>query len=323
MRAIVIQDKRLELRDVPTPEPGPGQVRVRIRASAVNRADLLQRAGHYPAPPDAPADIPGLELAGEVSAVGPGAELAVGDRVYGLTGGGAYAEEVVVHARTLARMPDGLGFREAAAIPEAYLTAYDAIVLQAGLMAGETLLVHAAGSGVGVAALQLAAALGVRAIGTVRTADKAPRIEALGAKALVVGKDAKFADRVKELGGADVVLELVGGSYVPESLASMSERGRLVLVGLLAGAKAELDLGLVLRKRLRVMGTVMRARPLEEKIAAGRVLARNLTPLVEAGKLAPIIDRVFPLAEAEAAMDHVASNASFGKVVLEIDAKTP
>lgn len=318
MRAIVIQDKRLELRDVPTPEPGPGQVRVRIRASAVNRADLLQRAGHYPAPPDAPADIPGLELAGEVSAVGPGAELAVGERVYGLTGGGAYAEEVVVHGRTLARMPEDLGFREAAAIPEAYLTAYDAIVLQAGLMAGETLLVHAAGSGVGIAALQLASALGVRAIGTVRTADKAPRIEALGAKALVVGKDAKFADRVKELGGADVVLELVGGSYVPESLASMSERGRLVLVGLLAGAKAELDLGLVLRKRLRVMGTVMRARPLEEKIAAGRVLARNLTPLVEAGKLAPIIDRVFPLAEAEAAMDHVASNASFGKVVLEV-----
>lgn len=318
MRAIVIQDKRLELRDVPTPEPGPGQVRVRIHASAVNRADLLQRAGHYPAPPDAPQDIPGLELAGEVSAVGPGAELAIGDRVYGLTGGGAYAEEVVVHGRTLARMPEALGFREAAAIPEAYLTAYDAIVLQAGLMAGETLLVHAAGSGVGVAALQLATALGVRAIGTVRSLDKAPRIEALGAKALVVGKDGHFADRVKELGGADVVLELVGGGYVPESLASMSERGRLVLVGLLAGARADVDLGLVLRKRLRVMGTVMRARPLEEKIAAGRVLARNLTPLVESGKLAPIIDRVFPLAEAAAAMDHVASNASFGKVVLEM-----
>lgn len=318
MRAIVIQDKRLELRDVPTPEPGPGQVRVRIHASAVNRADLLQRAGHYPAPPDAPQDIPGLELAGEVSAVGPGAELAIGDRVYGLTGGGAYAEEVVVHGRTLARLPAGLGFREAAAIPEAYLTAYDAIVLQAGLMAGETLLVHAAGSGVGVAALQIAAALGVRAIGTVRTADKAPRIEALGAKALVVGKEARFADRVKELGGADVVLELVGGSYVPESLAAMSERGRLVLVGLLAGARADVDLGLVLRKRLRVMGTVMRARPLEEKIAAGQVLARNLTPLVESGKLAPIIDRVFPLADASAAMDHVASNTSFGKVVLEI-----
>ena len=324
MRAIVIKDKQLELRDVPMPEPGPGQARVRIRCSAVNRADLVQRAGFYPAPPDAPADIPGLEIAGEVDAIGDGVtDVAVGDRVFGLVGGGGYAEHVVVHARTLAKIPlvDGkeMGWKEAAAIPEAYLTAYDAVVLQAGLAAGETLLVHAAGSGVGVAAIQIANAIGVTAIGTVRTADKAAKVEALGARA-IVAKDARFADEVRALApaGADVVLELVGGSYVAESVQAMAERGRLVLVGLLAGATTELNLGLVLRRRLRIMGTVLRARPLEEKIVAGRVLAKNLSPLVAAKKLVPVIDRTFRLEEATAAMDYVGSNQSFGKVILEI-----
>ena len=324
MRAIVIKDKQLELRDVPTPEPGPGTARVRIHCSAVNRADLIQRAGAYPAPPDAPADIPGLEIAGEVDAIGAGVtDVAVGDRVYGLVGGGGYAEHVVVHARTLAKIPrvDGepLSWREAAAIPEAYLTAYDALVLQAGLAAGETVLVHAAGSGVGVAAIQIANAIGVQAIGTVRTAEKAAKVEALGATA-VIAKDAKFADDVKRIvpAGVDVVLELVGGDYVAESIQTMAEHGRLVLVGLLAGASTNLNLGVVLRRRLRIMGTVLRARPLEEKIVAGRVLAKNLSPLVAARKLVPVIDRTFPLAEATQAMDYVASNQSFGKVLLEI-----
>jgi putative PIG3 family NAD(P)H quinone oxidoreductase len=336
MRAIVIvrppgspsnTPGQLEVRDVPLPEPGPGQVRVRIRASAVNRADVLQRLGAYPAPPDAPADIPGLEIAGVVDAIGPGVvDRAVGDRVFGLVGGGGYAEAVVVHARTLATIPDGVDDVEAAAIPEAYLTAYDAMVLQANLAAGETVLVHAVGSGVGTAAVQIAKAIGARSIGTARTADKLTRAESLGMiHGIVPGRGAggapEFAARVREAtggAGVDVVLELVGGSYVPESLAALVPRGRLVLVGLLAGTQADVDLGLVLRKRIHLFGTVMRARPLEEKIAAGQVLARNIAPLVASGAFKPVIDRVIPLEQAADALDHMSSNEGFGKIVLKV-----
>jgi len=333
MRAIVIAPgSKLELRDVPSPEPGPGQARVRVRACGVNRADLLQRRGLYPAPPDAPPDIPGLEIAGEVDAVGSGTtDVRPGDRVFGIVSGGAYAEQVVVHARTLALIPvvggAPLGFVEAAAIPEAALTAYDAMVLQAGLAAGETVLVHAAGSGVGTAAVQIARAIGARAIGTARSQEKLARAEALGLSAGVVpqaGDDGspRFAERVRELTGGrgvDVVLDLVGGAYVPESMAALADRGRLILVGLMAGARADVDLGALLRRRLRLFGTVLRSRPLEEKIAAAQVLARNLRPLVEDGKLTPIVDRVLPLERADEAHQHMAANASFGKIVLTID----
>ncbi|MBX3202141.1 MAG: NAD(P)H-quinone oxidoreductase [Labilithrix sp.] len=334
MRAIVIGEAgSLELREVPTPEPGPGQARVRVRACGVNRADLLQRRGLYPAPPGAPRDIPGLEIAGEVDAVGTGAtDVRVGDRVYGVVSGGAYAEAVVVHARTLAPIPSvsgaPLGFVEAAAIPEAFLTAYDAMVVQAGLAAGEVVLIHAAGSGVGTAAAQIARAIGARAIGTARSKDKLERAAALGLEAGIVahtradGSSVTFADRVRELSegrGADVVLDLVGGAYVPESLAALADRGRLVLVGLMAGARADVDLGLVLRRRLRIFGTVLRSRPLEEKILAGQLLARNLGPLVARGALAPVVERVLPLAAAAEAHDLMASNASFGKIVLSVD----
>ncbi|HSO36324.1 MAG TPA: NAD(P)H-quinone oxidoreductase [Labilithrix sp.] len=328
MRAIVIVKpggpEVLELREVALPEPSPGQVRVRIRACAVNRADLLQRMGMYPAPADAPADIPGIEIAGEVEAVGAGVtELAEGDRVFGLVGGGAYAEAVAVHARTLARIPSNLDFTQAAAMPEAFLTAYDAMVLQGGLEAGDTLLVHAVGSGVGTAAVQIARAIGARAIGTARTAAKLGRASELGMTAGVVPETRNgapvFADRVKELTngkGVDVVLDLVGGLYVPESLAALREKGRHVLVGLLAGPSAEIDLGMVLRRRLRLMGTVMRARPLEEKILAAQVLERRLAPLFASGALAPVVDRVFPLGRAGEAQAYVATNEGFGKVVL-------
>lgn len=332
MRAIVMTKpggpEVLELREVPDPVPGPGQARVRIRACGVNRADVMQRLGGYPAPPDAPADILGLEIAGEVDAVGPGTtDVKVGDRVFAVVGGGAYAEAVVVHARTLAPIPEGIDFRDAAALPEAFLTAYDAMVSQAGLAAGETVLVHAVGSGVGTAAVQIARAIGARAIGTARSEDKLARAKELGMTDGVVpegggkGSVPRFADRVRVATGGrgvDVVLELVGGSYVPESLASMTEKGRLVLVGLLAGSRAEIDLGLVLRKRLRVFGTVLRARPLEEKIQAARVLARNLSPLFASKALVPVIDRVLPLAEAGEAHRLMAESASFGKIVLEI-----
>ena len=326
MKAIVITKpggpEVLALRDVAMPVPSRNEVRVRVRATAVNRADLLQRAGHYPAPADSPADIPGLELAGEVDALGEGVtELAVGDRVFGLAGGGTYAEHVVVHARTLARIPEGLSFTDAAAIPEAFLTAYDAMVTQAGLSAGETVLVHAVGSGVGTAAVQIARAIGARAIGTARTEAKLDRARPLGMAHGIVVTGAAFADEVKRATagrGVDVVLELVGGAYVPEDLACMASRGRLVLVGLLAGARAEIDLGTILRKRLEVRGTVLRARPLEEKIAVANVLARHLVPLIAEGKLQSVVDRVLPLADAAEAHTYMASSEGFGKVVLTV-----
>ena len=328
MRAIVITKpggpEVLELRDVETPEPAPGQVRVRIRACAVNRADLMQVRGLYPAPADASQDIPGLELAGEVDAVGEGVtDLAMGDRVFGVVGGGAYAEAVVVHARTLARIPAELDFIHAAAVPEAFVTAYDAMVLQAGLAAGDVVLVHAAGSGVGTAAIQIARAIGARSIGTARTAAKLERARELGMCSGIVATtsngEPRFAAKVMELTqgrGADVCLELVGGNYVPESLAALAEKGRLVLVGLLAGATAEIDLGRMLRRRIRMLGTVLRARPLEEKILAGRLLQHRLAPLFASGTLKAVVDRVLPLEKAGEAQAYVAANEGFGKVVL-------
>ncbi|HVZ85943.1 MAG TPA: NAD(P)H-quinone oxidoreductase [Polyangia bacterium] len=326
MKAIVISrfggPEVLELRDREAPPPGRGEVRVRVRATAVNRADLLQRAGHYPAPPDAPADIPGMELAGEIESIGAGVtEWAVGDRALGLAGGGSYAEALTIPARTLAPLPDGMSFTDGAAIPEAFITAWDALVEQANLRAGETVLVHAAGSGVGTAAIQIARAIGARVVGTARSADKLGRACALGLDEPVHVDGAAFAAAVlRATGGrgADVVLDLVGGPYLAESLDCVAPRARIMLVGLLAGPRAELDLGRLLHKRVRVTGTVLRARPLEEKIAAVQQLARHVMPLVARGTLRPVVDRVFPLAEAGAAHTHVASNAGFGKVVLTV-----
>lgn len=313
----------LELRDVPDPDAGHGQVRVRVRASAVNRADLLQRMGAYPAPPGAPPDVPGLEIAGEVEAVGPGVtELREGDRVFGVVAGGGYADKIVVHARTVALMPRGLSFADAAAIPEAFVTAYDAMVAQARLTAGEDVLVHAAGSGVGTAAIQIARAIGARPIGTARSQEKLDRARELGLALGVVAKEGRFADAVRSLTagrGVDVVLDLVGGGYVAESLSAMAERGRLVLVGLMAGTRADVDLGLVLRRRLSVVGTVLRARPLEEKIVATQLLARNLAPLVESGALRAVVDAVLPLESAREAHERMAKNETFGKIVLSCE----
>jgi putative PIG3 family NAD(P)H quinone oxidoreductase len=327
MRAIVITTpggpEVLSLRDVPSPVPQRGEARVRIRATAVNRADLLQRMGAYPPPPDAPRDIPGLELAGEVDAIG---ELVtavkVGDRVFGLAGGGTYAEQVTVPERTLARIPEGLSFNEAASIPEAFITAYDAMVTQAGLAAGETVLIHAAGSGVGTAAVQIARAIGAFSIGTARTAAKLDRARPMGIGDAVVVENGKFAERVNEITGGrgvDVVVDLIGGAYVAEDLACVATRGRIVVVGLLGGTRADVDLGMLMRKRVELRGTMLRSRPLEEKIQAANALARNLAPLFATRVLEPVIDKVFPLAKAGEAHAYVASNEGFGKVVLEVD----
>lgn len=325
MRAIAITKpggpEVLQLVERPEPTPARGEVRVRVRGTAVNRADLLQRLGAYPAPADAPPDVPGLEIAGEVDAVGPGVErLAVGDRVFGLVGGGGYSEAIVSHERALAKMPEGMSFEDGAAVVEAFVTAHDAIATQAGAKSGEPLLVHAVGSGVGTAAAQLGHAMGAHVIGTARTQDKLDRARSLGMAAGVLAKDGKFADAVKAIDrdGAAVVLELVGGAYLAEDLRCTRRLGRIVLVGLMAGAKTELDLGLVLTKRLRILGTVLRSRPLEEKIAAMRAFESEVVPLLARGAVKPVIDCVMPLADAAKAHERMASNAGFGKIVLRV-----
>lgn len=329
MRAIVIArpggPEVLELREVETPSPSRGEVRVRVRACAINRADLLQRLGAYPAPPGVPADIPGLEYAGEIDAIGEGVSgLAIGDRVYGLVGGGACAEQLVTHAATVARVPDNLSFVEAAAVPEAFITAYDAMVVQGRLAAGETVLISAVGSGVGTAAIQIARAIGARSIGTVRgTARGASKIEralGLGMDEGIVVEGGRFAEEVKRRTagrGVEVILELVGGGYFDEDLGCLAPRGRLILVGLLAGRSAEVDLAVILRNRLEVRGTVLRARPLDEKIQAGQLLARHMNPLFARGALRPVIDRALPLSQASEAHAIMADNDLFGKIVLE------
>ncbi|MGK3998028.1 NAD(P)H-quinone oxidoreductase [Sorangium sp. So ce1024] len=328
MRAVVIRQPGgpdvLEVREVEAPEVPAGHVRVAVRFAGVNRADLLQRLGAYPAPPGAPPDVPGLEYAGVVEAVGEGARrFTPGDRVFGLVPGGAYAERIVAHEREVAPVPAGLTDEEAAAVPEAFVTAYDALVTRARLAPGERVLVHAVGSGVGTAGLQIARALGCFVAGTSRTQDKLDRCRALGLDAGILASGGRFADEVlKATGGAgvDAVLELVGGAYVKEDLRACATRGRIALVGLTAGATAELDLRELLRKRVELFGTVLRSRPIEEKIAAAQVLERNISPWLARGAVRPIIDRVFPLEDAAAAHIYMASNASFGKVLLRIDA---
>jgi putative PIG3 family NAD(P)H quinone oxidoreductase len=310
------------MREVPTPEPARGEVRVRIRATAVNRADLLQRLGRYPAPPGAPADIPGLEIAGEVDAVGDAVtELAPGDRVFGLVGGGAYAEHVVVHARTLARMPASLAFTDGAAVPEAFVTAWDALIDQGKLAGGETVLVHAAGSGVGTAAVQIAKAVGALALGTARTAEKLARCRDLGLEDGILVEEGTFVDDVLARTGprgADVVLDLVGGPYLAQDLACIGPKGRIIVAGTLAGGQAELDLHVLMRKRALVRGTVLRARPLEEKIVAARTLERHLAPLLARGLLRPVVDCVLPLEQAAEGHRLMQSNQTFGKIVLAV-----
>ena len=323
MRAIVVSGaggvEVLSEAERPTPVPGPGQILVRVHASALNRADLLQRRGGYAPPPGAPADIPGLEYAGEVEAVGDGALLwKAGDRVMGIVGGGGHAEYVVVHEREAIRAPERLSWEEAAALPEVFLTAYDAF-RQLDLRAGERLLIHAVGSGVGTAAVQLARVWGVTTLGSSRTADKLKRAAEVGLDVGIDASDGKWAARVEEAtGGAGVnaVLELVGGSYLADSLRSLAPRGRLLLVGTVAGGKADLDLGLVLRRRLRLSGTVLRSRPIEEKIALAREFSDRVLPLFESSRLEPVIDRVFPFSAIREAHTAMESNETFGKIVL-------
>lgn len=327
MRAAIITKpggpEVLEVREVDRPEPAPAEILVRVRASALNRADLLQREGRYPPPEDAPADIPGIEFAGEVAAVGSAARLwREGQRVFGIAGGGAHAEYLVAHERAVAEVPESLDWAAAAAVPEAFITAHDALWVQAELRPAERVLVHAVGSGVGLAAVNLCRAIGAVPYGTARTADKIDRAREHGLEDGVAISDAAELvepSRAWTNGrGFEVVLDLVGGPYVKASVDALGMRGRLMLVGTVAGGRGELELGKALGKRLRITGTVLRSRPVEEKIAATRRFAAEVVPLLASGRLAPVVDRVFDLDEIRAAHERLASNETFGKVVLRI-----
>ena len=316
----------LEVGDIPNAlRPTADRVRVRVRAAGLNRADILQRLGRYPAPAGYPQDIPGLEFAGEVESVGEDARAwKVGDRVFGITGGGAQAEYVTVPESTLARVPDNLTWVDAASIPEVFMTAHDALFTQCRLQMGERVLIHAAGSGVGTAASQLVKAAGAVAYGTSRTAGKLERAKEYGlVESIAVGNDPTlFLDAVKEWTGGDgvnVVLDLVGAAYLRANLDSLTTLGRLIFVGTTSGSKAEIDYGIVMRKRLRVMGTSLRTRSIEEKATATRLFAQHVVPLLANGTVRPVIDSVFRIEEVREAHKRIESNESFGKVVLTID----
>jgi len=327
MKAVYIREfgsaDCLEIRQLPDPpSPAAGQALIRVLAAGLNRADLLQVRGLYPPPPGFSPYVPGLEFAGEITAIGENVEKwKIGDRVFGITAGEAQAEILSLDQQLLARIPDGLSFAEAAAVPEAFITAHDAIFTHGRLKPGETLLIHAVGSGVGLAALQLAKANGAFVIGTSRTADKLNKCRDFGLDAAVTtDKTIDFAQNVIEAAGGngvDVILDLVGGAYFAQNLKSLKPKGRLILVGLTSGSKAEFDLGLALRKRLRIIGTILRARSIEEKAAAVEKFAAEVVPLLRSGKIRPNLDRVFPSSEAIAAYKYLESNESFGKVVLE------
>src|SRR5437588_1832157 len=329
MRAVIIAShgglEGIGVGDVPTP-PGPAadRVRVRVHAAGLNRADILQRRGHYPAPPGYPQNIPGLEFAGEVQAVGEAVHAwKIGDRVFGITASGAEAEYVVVPESNLARVPAHLSWEDAGARPEVFTTAHDALFTRAGLQMGERVLVHALASGVGTAAVQLGHAAGATVYGTSRSADKLERMRELNLgldeSITVPDAPAKFVEAVHTWTngvGVDVIVDLVGGSYFAPSLEALSIRGRIICIGTTAGAKSEIDLGLVMRKRAAIIGTMLRARSIEEKAEAIRRFAAAVLPLVSHGKIRPVIDRVYPVDQVREAHERMESNASVGKIVL-------
>jgi putative PIG3 family NAD(P)H quinone oxidoreductase len=323
MRAVIYSGaggpEVITIGEVPKPEVRPEHIRVRVHAAGLNRADLHQRAGHYAAPPGWPADIPGLEYAGEVEAVRGAPRWKVGDRVMGLVGGGAQAELVTVHQDEALPIPAGLSFAEAAAIPEAFLTAFDGLVTRGRVAAGERVLIHAVGSGVGTAAAQIAKHLGATVLGTSRSADKLARALVYG---LDVGIDTSHAGFREAVGDpVDVILDVLGGPALADNLHVLAPRGRLVLLGFLAGSRTSADLGPILRKRLEVIGSMMRTRGLEERAPLVRAFAERMLPLFDqriehATPLRPVLERVYPMAEVADAHRSLESNETFGKVVM-------
>ena len=328
MKAVVITAPGgvdvLELREVARPTPSYGQVLVRVHATALNRADILQRQGRYPAPADAPPDIPGMEFAGEVTELGPGAtRWTVGQRVFGIVSGGAYAEYLVSHERMLAEIPASLDYVEAAAVPESFITAYDALVTQASLRPSERVLIHAVASGVGLAAVQLVRALGAIPYGTARGAGKLDRAREYGMEEGWAATDdfAELSSLTKRWSGGNgmnVVLDLVGGAYFRASIEVMATLGRLMLIGTMAGRESTIPLGRVLASRLTIRGTMLRNRPIEEKLSATRAFEDQVVPLFSRGIVRAVVDSELPLSEVRAAHTRMESNETIGKIVLRV-----
>jgi NADPH2:quinone reductase len=312
MRAATIRDGEVLLEEHPDPAPGDGEVLVRVRAAGLNGADMMQRRGLYPAPPGSPWDIPGMELAGVVDALGRGAErFAVGDRVMAIVGGGAQAELAVVHERQLMPVPAVLDWPEAGGLPEVFTTAHDAVFTQGELRSGERLLVHGGAGGVGTAAIQLARAAGARVTATVRREESRAQVAALGAE--VIAPEG-FAER----GPFDVILELVGAPNMGENMNALATGGRICVIGVSAGVKTELNLLALMGKRARIHGSTLRARPLEEKALAARALEREVLPLFETGQLRVPVAETFALDDAAAAYDHFAAGGKLGKIVITV-----
>ncbi len=325
MKAVIITrpggPEVLEIQNVETPEPLGDYVRVRIRAAGLNRADLLQRAGGYPAPAGSPANIPGLEFAGEVDAVGPQVRSwKPGQRVMSLAGGGAQAEYILAHEGMLVEIPENLDFVRAAAVPEVFITAHDALFTQASLQMGERLLIHAAGSGVGTAAIQLAHAASVTTFGTSRTPVKLERAKTIG---LDVGlSDKNFAAEVQRLtggAGVHVVLDFIGAPYLEQNLEALTSWGRLVFLSTMGGVQANVNLGMLMVKRISLRGVTLRTRTLEEKLAVTRRFATSVLPLLASGKVKPIIEQVYPLEEIREAHTVMGENRNFGKLIFKVE----
>lgn len=318
IRAVAIREPGgvdvLDFVERPLRPPGPNEILVRVAAAGLNRSDVLQRLGRYPAPPGSPPDIPGLEYAGTVEACGPDVHSwKPGDRVMGIVGGGAMATHLIVHEREAIPVPAGLSLEEAAAIPEVFVTAWDALFLQGELRMGERVLIHAVGSGIGTAALQLALAAGAEPIGTSRSREKLDRCRDLGLERAVLVEDARFAEAT---GPVDLILDTVGAAYAAENARALANRGRWAVIGLLGGGQAEMPMGLLLGKRARLFFSVLRSRPLEEKALLAREFARQVVPLFAARRLRPVIDEVMPMAKVRQAHERLQNNLTFGKLVL-------
>ena len=329
MKAVVITahggPDALDVRDVPAPElQTPDSIRVKVRAAALNRADILQRRGFYPAPPGYPQDIPGMEFAGEVEQVGSSVtQWETGQRVFGITGAGAQAEYVVVPANNVAEVPSNLDWPEAGAVPEVFITAHDALFTRANLQPGEKVLIHAAGSGVGLAGIQLARAFGANVFGTSRTSQKLERAKPLGLSgSFTVGNDPLALVSVLKIWsadhGVDVVLELVGAPYLEANLQALAQKGRIILVGMTGGSRATLDLLAVMQKRATLVGTTLRSRSDEEKASAVSLFAKQVVPLLQSGEVVPVIDSVYKLEDVREAHQRMEANENFGKIVLVI-----
>jgi NADPH:quinone reductase len=313
VRAVTIRDGRLVVAERPDPEPGRGELLVRVAAAGINGADLHQLKGRYPAPPGSPADIPGLELAGEVAAVGPDVHrFAPGDRVMAVVGGGGQAELATLHERAAIPVPDGLGWAEAGGFPEVFTTAHDALFTQCGLGLGDRLLVHGAAGGVGTAAVQLGAAAGARVVASVRERAHHRAVADLGAA--VVAEPAQAFDH----GPYDVILELVGAPNFPANLDALATGGRLMVIGVGAGATVQLDLRRLMTCRARVLGSNLRSRPLEQKADAARRVEHQVLPLLAAGRLRVPVAATFPLEDARRAYDRFTAGGKLGKLVLAI-----